>query len=169
MNPQPAATGTKISTEVKKKIVAFSDLDLIEREYLVYDAAGGVGIDESFQTKKMPIDDFALKLGVDRTTLWRRKQAIENWDDLKADIREQLWSDRRVTKVWNGIFARGAKGDYQQALLFLANWSKREVKIPNQKNELELGNNLAEFLNATKQRAEEHNLKVIDADVTDNA
>lgn len=155
-------------TEVTKPLVELTDLNRLQMELLAHQACGGLFVDEDNKTGKMTVEELAGRLGVTRDALYKAKSLIpdDDWQRLRRDMRQKIWSESRITKVWNGVFARGAKGDYQQALLFLTNWSKEKIVIPAQKVEAEVGDNLADLLLLAQKRAREHNIdeaKIIDA------
>lgn len=164
METQPSATQNPSLPQEQPQTVTPADLDEIMQNYLMFEVSGGVTIDEGGKTGRMTLAEFCANYGIDRTTLWRRKQNIPNWDEMKREVRKQTWADRRVTKVWNGIFLRAAKGDYQQAALFLKNFSSEPVILPNEKLEIETGENLTRLLELAERRAKERN--IIDATET---
>lgn len=170
--PQNSTTQIQTPPDPPKK-VELTDLNRLQLEFLTHQACGATYVDEDGKTGRMSVEELATELGVTRFALYKAKELIDpdDWQRLMKEVRSRVWSQTRITRVWNGIFLRAAKGDYQQALLFLTNFSPDDVKIPNQKSELELGDNLAEFLLTAQKRAKENNLNVIDVGPanTDNA
>lgn len=151
------------STNGDNKTVPVTELDDRKLLYIDFTALGGLITEDDGELKPMKLQDFAAKIGVDRTTLYLWKRKIPNFWDLVRARRMEIGSQARVNKVWNGVYLRAAKGDAEQAKIFLSTFDGWQP--PMQRQTVELGDSWAALL-ANKRK------KVIEgqvSDATDNA
>ena len=128
-------------------------------EYAAFTAVGGLLTDDDGQIRKMSLTEFSTTLGLSRMTLNRWKKDPKFWPLVEAK-RNQIFTQSRITAVWNGLFLRAAKGDAEQAKIILgqfANWQP-----PQQKQVIELGDSWAALL-ANKRK------QVINGEVVDES
>lgn len=122
-------------TEDDRKLLGL--LSLKQEEWISYVAVGGLITGDDGSIKKMTISEFAIELGVDRSTLNEWKKTIPHFWDRVDKRRNELFSKNRITAVWNGLFLRAAKGDAEQAKIILGQYAQWQP--PSQKHEVTIG------------------------------
>jgi hypothetical protein len=109
-------------------IQSADDLALIklkQEEYISYCAVGGLITEVDGTLKKMSLEQFSEQLKVDRKTLYNWKKTIPNFWTRVEKRRGEIFTQSRISVVWNGLMLRAAKGDAEQAKIILghfANW-----------------------------------------------
>jgi hypothetical protein len=142
-------------------IQSADDLALIklkQEEYISYCAVGGLITEVDGTLKKMSLEQFSEQLKVDRKTLYNWKKTIPNFWTRVEKRRGEIFTQSRISVVWNGLMLRAAKGDAEQAKIILghyANWQP-----PTQKQEIRIGG-LGDLVNAARRK------KIIEGDTTD--
>jgi hypothetical protein len=121
------------------------------QQYVVdYYAIGGLVTTEEGEVKKMTVTELANTLKVDRSTIYDWRDRIPGFWDHVAQARQRLGGQNRVQKVWNGVFLRAAKGDAEQAKMFLANFDPN-YKAPGDKSDRNAAETLIDLMNAARQ------------------
>ena len=101
--------------------------------YITYLAVGGLRLDEDGDMKQLKLRDFADQLGVTRQTLWNWRKNVPNLAQMVRDRRKEMFSVDAESLVWKGVMLRAAKGDAEQAKMFLSHFS--DYQLPTQKTE----------------------------------
>jgi hypothetical protein len=114
-------------------------------DYVAYCAVGGILPQEDGFGKKMTLEEYAAKLQVDRTTLWRWRTTIPDFWDRVSKKRADISGKARLTAVWNGVAMKAATGNAECAKLFLANFDPN-FRMPMEKIQHEVGNSWAALL-----------------------
>jgi hypothetical protein len=129
-----------------------------------YYALGGLMTNEEGEIKKMPVTELADLLKVDRVTVYRWRDEIPDFWGKVARARQQLGGQNRVQKVWNGVFLRAAKGDAEQAKMFLTNFDPN-FRMPNDKADRGAAETLIDLMNAARnlQREQQQNQQPLTA------
>lgn len=165
--PLPAAeTNTPAVTtpEPTKAAVAtptcYEDLDGRDQTIIDYTAMGGVDIGQDGSFRSLTVVEFANRIGyASRQSIYDRLDALgklPNYHDIVRGRQKYLQKTVGVLAVHKGLFLRGAKGDYQQAVAYLVNHDPDFI-LPAQKVEHEAGNSWSKLLDKARQRAEEDN------------
>lgn len=151
------------STVVDKK----SDflLSALQDEYISYVAVGGLVPEEDGPGKRMTAGEFALRAGVERTTLYFWRKSIPGFWDLVNERRKEIGGKDRLSKVWNGIYLKACAGHAEPAKLFLANFDPN-FRMPTEKMEHDIGTGMADLI-ANIRRNEQPERKIIDAEISD--
>lgn len=167
MDVQQDSTKTNQPTDINntngESIQTISDK---QQMYIDFTAVSGLFTSDDGELKPMKVSEFASLIGVERTTLHYWKKRIPDFWDRVRERRLQIGSQARTNKVWNGIYLRAAKGDAEQAKIWLSTFDGWQP--PSQKHEMEIGGGLADLLNKTRQLAEQNKPKVIDIEPTTN-
>lgn len=154
MSFQQISTGQPKSAPVDSNgVETIVDISPAQDDYVAYVALGGLIPDPEGKATaiNMTADQFASRIGVERTTLYYWRKSIPNfWDRVNAKRRE-IGSKDRLSLVWNGIFLKAAAGGAEQAKLYLANFDP-DFRMPMQKHEHDVGDSLAEMMNLARQR-----------------
>lgn len=74
-------------------------------------ALGGMMTDDAGNIYLMTVSEFALKIGVHRSTLNDWKKSIPTFWDMVRKRRIDLSKNSRASKVYNGLFLKAAQGD----------------------------------------------------------
>lgn len=146
--------------------IATSDSDipavtLAQDYYVTFVASAGLSVEDDGTIKTITSEQFALKLGVTRVTLWRWKNSIPNFEQLVAKRRREIFTLNRENLVWKGLFLRAAKGDHKQAEMILSHFS--DYTPPTQKHEVKIGG-LADLVKMA--RSKNAQIKAIDVTPT---
>jgi hypothetical protein len=124
-------------------------IKLKQEEYISYCAVGGLITEVDGTLKKMSLEQFSDQLKVDRKTLYNWKQTIPKFWDRVEKRRGEIFTQSRISVVWNGLMLRAAKGDAEQAKIILghyANWQP-----PTQKTEVRIGG-LGDLVNEARKK-----------------
>lgn len=166
MEAQQKSTNDSKNTEVttsQKELPQFREEDVTEvhRLYIDFVSVGGLITDDDGTMTVMSTQDFANKIGVERTTLYTWRKKIPNFWEKVRERRMKIGSQARTNKVWNGVYLRAAKGDAEQAKIWLSTFD--DWRPPAQAHEVKVNHGLADLI-AAKQLQDSQNRKVIDAD-----
>lgn len=123
-----------------------------QQNYISYVAVGGLITEDDGSVHKLRLEDFATSLGVDRRTLNNWKRNIPNFWQLVEQRRSEIFTQNRITAVWNGLFLRAMKGDAEQAKIILGQYAKWQP--PAQKHDITIGDGLADAALAARARRE---------------
>jgi len=105
-------------------------------EWITFTAIGGLVTEADGNLDPMTVSKFAELIKVPRRTLYNwRRDVPDFWQRVEIRRREMMSKDR-ITKVWNGVYLRAAKGDAAQATMILSHFS--DYKPPAQAHEIEL-------------------------------
>jgi len=136
-----------------------------QEQWIDYNAVGGLITHDDGTLEPMSIAVFASKLGVHRNTLTRWKKEIPNFWDLVKKRRHEIGTQTRTNKVWNGVYLRAARGDAEQAKIWLSTFDNWQP--PAQKHEVQVGTGLADLV-AQKRAQIERERNVIDATTSED-
>lgn len=165
--PVPAVAAvepTAITPAPPKAVVAtpsrYEDLDGRDQAIIDYTAMGGVDIGRDGSFRSLTVVEFANRIGyASRQSIYDRLEVLsklDNYHDIVRGRQKYLQKTVGVLAVHKGLFLRGAKGDYQQAVAYLVNHDPDFV-LPAQKIEHEAGNSWSKLLDKARQRSEEAN------------
>jgi hypothetical protein len=94
-----------------------------QQAYIDFCATGGFIVDDNADKdetiKRISAEQLGELLGVDRRTLYRWRDSIPNFWDLVAERRDELFSQARMTRIYNAMFKEALKGNVQAAKLML--------------------------------------------------
>ena len=136
MNVAQNSTNTPLANSSEEKLKKQMLDDLKYEQYVSFVAVGGLLTDDDGKIKKMSLQDFANSIAVDRKTLYNWKARADFWDKV-GTRRSEIFSQNRITAVWNGLFLRAAKGDAEQAKIILGEYAKWQP--PSQKHDVQIG------------------------------
>jgi hypothetical protein len=97
-------------------------------------------------------------IDVNRGTLYEWQKKIPNFWSMVRERRMIIGSQARTNAVWKGVYLRAAKGDAEQAKLFLGVYDGWQP--PSQKHDIKVSASWADLVRAKAE--------VIDAEVVDN-
>lgn len=147
--PQAATPEQQALDAVAQKIKDDQLLKYQQEQWVDFCAVGGMITRADGEIEVLTIGQFAKSMRVDRTTLYRWRNSIPNfWDKVEARRRE-IFSRDRTTKVWNGVFLRAAKGDAEQAKIWLSAHAKWQP--PSQKHEVSVSG-LGDLVNLARKK-----------------
>lgn len=165
MENQQKSTNEVQTTTVNKRKLQVKDLDDRQLAYIDFTAVGGLITEEDGTLRQMTITQFAQEIGVDRTTLYTWRKHIPNFWDLVAKRRQTIGSQARTNKVWNGVYLRAAKGDAEQAKIWLSQFAGWQP--PKQRAEIE-HRGIGDLLNMARQRLTEIEGEIIENEQNTN-
>lgn len=153
MSEQPNATQIDETTKEAPKSVATGTMPHVDVAYDMYVdfvACGGMQVTEDGNTERLTMQQFCDGWNVERSTIWRRRQADDKFDEKVNERRKSIFGRDRVSAVWRGVMLRAMRGDAEQAKLFLANFDNNFV-MPTMKVE-STDSGLADFLQIMRRR-----------------
>lgn len=141
-------------------------MDMRHQAFIDYRALNGL-ISDDDGIRKMTVDDFATKVGVDRRQLYRWQESIPDfWDKVNAR-RHEIAPRARLQKmheVWYLSALKPGADGYRDRQLWLANFDD-DFRMPTEKLEHSAGTGLADMI-AHKRRGDDNDRKIIDADIS---
>jgi hypothetical protein len=164
-----AAVSLELEKQAADKLLKFQ-----QEQYVDFVALGGIytnedgsfDMSETVKTKTMTVTEFSLRIGVPRRTLYGWQNRIPNFWGRVNDRRKTLFSQQRISKVWNGIYLKAASGNPQAAALFFANFDDN-FHMPTEKVEHGVTDSLADVLNIARNRKLQHQ-DAIDGEIVDD-
>jgi hypothetical protein len=137
---ETAETIETFEAELKKQKL----LKAQQEAWIDFNAVGGLLLEADGSLKMSPtrtykdgrrktysVRDFANEINVDISLLYKWEKSIPSFWDLVAKRRKEIFSGRRVAKVWNGVFLKAASGEAKAAAIFLSNYDPN-FKLPGQ-------------------------------------
>lgn len=156
----------QVSEAVEKKLEGEPLLKYQQELWIDFNALGGLVINDEGGIDKMTVNEFADKLRISKTTLYEWRKSIPFFWDKVGERRKVLGSQARTTKVYNGLFLKGAAGNPQAAALFLANHDPN-FRMPSQQVEHSAGDGFSDLVAAMKNAKDKQKAKPIEAEVID--
>lgn len=150
-NPTDSVENQTVTSMSVGRNVDWSSLSPQQQAWIDYCAVQGLMTDEFGNMKTVPINAFAVQLGVHRDTLYDWKTRIPNFTQLVTKRRKEIAPISRVQKVWNGIYMRAVTGDPRSAALYLANHDPT-FRMPQHEVKHEAGNTWAKLLAKKRDR-----------------
>lgn len=168
MDHQQNSTATKDKRDEFIIPVPFTMLTPQQQYWVDYNVVQGLITESDGEMKKVSVNQFAEKLGVDRTTLYSWTRRIPNFWDLVDERRKVLFRHgARTAKVWNSLFiAATVKLNVQAQSLWLLNADK-SFKIPSTKVEHSATGGLADLIDSARGIKDKHD-NVIEGEVVNN-
>jgi hypothetical protein len=156
MNLSQDVTKTKAEISVAE-IEDVKQISFKKDQWIDFNALSG-WITEGGAIRSMTIEEFANTIGVEKRTLYRWRTSIPDfWERVNAR-RKVLGSETRLQRVWSALYAKAASGNPQAAALYLANHDP-DFKMPTQKVENDVGQNLLALVNSARKK------KVIEGEI----
>jgi hypothetical protein len=153
--------------EVQQKATSDFILTPQHDEYIAYCAVGGIMPKEDGFGTKMSIEEFARRLDINPSTLWRWRSTIPDFWDKVNKKRTELSGKSRLTAVWNGIAMKAAAGNAECAKLYLKNFDPNYID-PMQKVQHEMGDSFADLIAAHAVKRQLEARTIIDIIPDDN-
>lgn len=153
MQDQRESTKSVASASGEKSVV---DITPVQEDYIAFVALGGlIPSDTSISGyTKMTTTDFALQVGVERTTLYLWRRSIPDfWDRVNAK-RKELSSKDRLSAVWNSVFLKAIAGGERAQTVYLANHDP-DFRMPMQQVKHEAGDSWADVMTQMRKRQAE--------------
>lgn len=161
-------------TEAEIKAANQTPLPAQQQAWIDYRALNGLifdaeqeASDGDFKMRKMPVGEFADKLGVSRRTLYDWQNSIpEFWVKVNAR-RAELAPQSRLAKLQEVWYLKAlAMNDWRITDAWLRNFDPN-YREPKQKVEHDIGSGMADLINAKRQQQIQQR-NVIDVTPTDN-